>query len=56
MIAYPDQIYNDDYLLESSEPLNLTQGKDPFKTMQENILTKTRNKLAQLPHPVDKME
>ena len=56
MIGYPDQIYDEDYLLESSQPLNLTQGKDLFKTVQEYVITVTRNDLADLPYPVDKMK
>ena len=56
MIAYPDQINNDTYLLAASQALNLTQGQGYFKTVQMAQIISTTDNLAEVAQPVDKEE
>ena len=54
MIAYPDAIYNETYLLESSLAVNVTQGKSYFLTAQTAQSFAFVENLAELHKPVNK--
>ena len=54
MIAYPDQINNNTYLLEASQALNLTQGQGYFKTVQMAQVIAVTDNLAALAKPINK--
>ena len=54
MIAYPNQIDNDTYLLEASPALNMTQGLDFFNTVWNAIVISAVRELEELDKPVDK--
>ena len=56
MIAYPDQISNDTYLLENSRALSATQGQGYFKTVKLAQVFGAKDNLAEISNPVDKTE
>ena len=54
MIAYPDAIFNDTYLLETSEAINVTQGQGYFRTAQVAQSLAVVENLGELHKPVNK--
>ena len=56
MVAYPKEIDDDDYLLESSQALNNTQGQGYFKTVIEAQLIGSLTNLNTITDSVDKTQ
>lgn len=54
MIAYPDAIFNDTYLLETSEAVGNTKGNSYFLTAQVAEYLAVVENLAELTQPVNK--
>ena len=54
MIAYPDAIFNDTYLLESSKAVNITRGQSYFLTAQTAETVAVLDNLKELYRPVNK--
>ena len=54
MIAYPDAIFNDTYLLETSEAVSITRGKSYFRTAEVAELLAILENLGELYKPVNK--
>ena len=54
MIAYPDAIFNDTYLLESSKAVNITRGQSYFLTAQTAQTVAVLDNLQELYKPVNK--